>query len=124
MRNSRTMLLTTMGVALAGGMMTTLLASTPAQAQAQPTVMKLSTATINDTQHEWLVVGSSAKTRRAIEGNGEGWQANGRGITTPGDAQLSQAKRTPSHCHRVGNRRIAPEPGNPGRNIAATGSKK
>jgi TRAP-type C4-dicarboxylate transport system substrate-binding protein len=50
------MRLTTMGVALAGGMMAALLAPTPAAfAQAGKTfVMKLTTATINDTQHEWL----------------------------------------------------------------------
>jgi TRAP-type C4-dicarboxylate transport system substrate-binding protein len=43
-------------VALAGGMMAALLAPTPAAfAQAGKTfVMKLTTATINDTQHEWL----------------------------------------------------------------------
>lgn len=49
---TRIMLLTTMGVALAGGMMAVLLAQAPAYAQA-PVVMKLSTATINDTQHEF-----------------------------------------------------------------------
>ena len=49
----RKTLLAALGVALAGGMMTALLMSTPAQAQA-PIVMKMSTATINDTQHEWL----------------------------------------------------------------------
>jgi len=49
------MLLTTMGVALAGGLMTALLAAPAAYAQAGKTfVMKLTTATINDTQHEWL----------------------------------------------------------------------
>jgi TRAP-type C4-dicarboxylate transport system substrate-binding protein len=49
------MLLTTMGVALAGGMLAALLASAPAAlAQGKTFVMKLSTATINDTQHEWL----------------------------------------------------------------------
>jgi TRAP-type C4-dicarboxylate transport system substrate-binding protein len=47
------MLLATLRVALAGGMMSVLLAPTAAQAQAQPIVMKLSTATINDTQHEF-----------------------------------------------------------------------
>jgi TRAP-type C4-dicarboxylate transport system substrate-binding protein len=51
---TRNMLLATMGMALAGGVMTALLASAPAHAQAAPQVMKLSTATINDTQHEWL----------------------------------------------------------------------
>jgi len=53
MLKTRNMLLTTMGMALAGGMMTALLAPAPAQAQA-PVVMKLSTATLNDTQHEYL----------------------------------------------------------------------
>ena len=50
------MRLTTMGAALAGGMMAALLAPAPAAfAQAGKTyVMKLTTATINDTQHEWL----------------------------------------------------------------------
>jgi TRAP-type C4-dicarboxylate transport system substrate-binding protein len=44
-----------MGVALAGGMMAALTAVPAAHAQAGKTVvMKLSTATINDTQHEWL----------------------------------------------------------------------
>lgn len=47
------MLLTTMGVALAGGVMAALLAPAPAAfAQGKTYVMKLSTATINDTQHE------------------------------------------------------------------------
>ncbi len=46
----RNMLLATLGVALAGGMTTPPL--TPALAQT-PIVMKLSTATINDTQHEF-----------------------------------------------------------------------
>ena len=49
---TRNVLLATMGMALGG--MAALLAPAPAQAQAQPIVMKLSTATINDTQHEWL----------------------------------------------------------------------
>lgn len=53
MRKIRNLLLTTMGVGLAGGMLAALLAPAPAHAQA-PVVMKLSTATINDTQHEWL----------------------------------------------------------------------
>jgi TRAP-type C4-dicarboxylate transport system substrate-binding protein len=49
------MLLTTMGVALTGGVMAALLAPAPAAfAQGKTYVMKLSTATINDTQHEWL----------------------------------------------------------------------
>ncbi len=55
MRNTRNTRLATMSVALAAGMMTALLAQAPAAAQAvKVTVMKLSTATINDTQHEWL----------------------------------------------------------------------
>ena len=55
MRTRLDMLLTTMGVALAGGLMTALLAAPAAYAQAGKTfVMKLTTATINDTQHEWL----------------------------------------------------------------------
>jgi TRAP-type transport system periplasmic protein len=54
MRTRRNMLVTTM--ALAGGMIASLLAPAPAaQAQADRTfVMKLGVATINDTQHEWL----------------------------------------------------------------------
>jgi len=55
MRNIRNTQRTAMGVALAAGMMTALLAPAPAAAQADKVVvMKLSTATINDTQHEWL----------------------------------------------------------------------
>jgi len=55
MRNTRNTQRTAMGVALAAGMMTALLAPAPAAAQADKVVvMKLSTATINDTQHEWL----------------------------------------------------------------------
>ncbi len=56
MRTRPNKLLITMGVALAGGMMAALLAPAPAaHAQAGKTfVMKLTTATINDTQHEWL----------------------------------------------------------------------
>jgi len=55
MRTRRNMLLTTMGVALTGGVMAALLAPAPAAfAQGKTYVMKLSTATINDTQHEWL----------------------------------------------------------------------
>jgi TRAP-type C4-dicarboxylate transport system substrate-binding protein len=55
MRNTRNTRLATMSAALAAGMMTALLAQAPAAAQADKvTVMKLSTATINDTQHEWL----------------------------------------------------------------------
>ena len=54
MQKTRKMLLSAMGLALAGGMMTALLAPSQAHAQAQPFVMKLSTATINDTQHEYL----------------------------------------------------------------------
>jgi len=54
MRTRRNMLLTTLGVALMGGAMAALPAPA-AHAQAGKTfVMKLSTATINDTQHEWL----------------------------------------------------------------------
>lgn len=49
MSKIRNMLLATLGVAVAGAMMTPL---TPALAQT-PIVMKLSTATINDTQHEF-----------------------------------------------------------------------
>ena len=48
--NTRNMLLATLGVALAA-----LLAPAPAaHAQDKTFTMKLSTATINDTQHEWL----------------------------------------------------------------------
>jgi TRAP-type C4-dicarboxylate transport system substrate-binding protein len=55
MRSRPNKLLATMGIALAGGMMAALLAAPAAYAQAGKTfVMKLSTATINDTQHEWL----------------------------------------------------------------------
>ena len=55
MRNARNTQRTTISVALAAGMMTALLAPAPAAAQADKVmVMKLSTATINDTQHEWL----------------------------------------------------------------------
>ena len=55
MRTSRNTLLATMGIALAGGMLAVLLAPAPAAyAQGKTFVMKLSTATINDTQHEWL----------------------------------------------------------------------
>ena len=43
-----------MGAALAGGMMAALVAAPDAHAQGKTFVMKLSTATINDTQHEWL----------------------------------------------------------------------
>ena len=55
MRSTRDWLLTTKGLALAGGMIAVLLAPAPdAIAQDKTFVMKLSTATINDTQHEWL----------------------------------------------------------------------
>jgi TRAP-type C4-dicarboxylate transport system substrate-binding protein len=55
MRTNRNTLLATMGLALAGGMLAALLAPAPAAyAQAKPFVMKLSTATLNDTQHEYL----------------------------------------------------------------------
>jgi TRAP-type C4-dicarboxylate transport system substrate-binding protein len=54
MQTKRNLLLTTVGVAL-GGLMAALLAPTPpAHAQDKTFTMKLSTATINDTQHEWL----------------------------------------------------------------------
>jgi TRAP-type C4-dicarboxylate transport system substrate-binding protein len=54
MRTKRNLLLATMGVAL-GGMMAALLAPAPAAyAQDKVFTMKLTTATINDTQHEWL----------------------------------------------------------------------
>jgi TRAP-type C4-dicarboxylate transport system substrate-binding protein len=53
MHKSHNKLLATMGVAL-GALMAALLAQAPAHAQAAPHVMKLTTATINDTQHEWL----------------------------------------------------------------------
>jgi len=50
----RKTLLATLGIAL-GGAMAALVSAAPAQAQADKTfVMKLATATINDTQHEWL----------------------------------------------------------------------
>ena len=51
MRDPQTMH-SAVGLALAAGLMT-LLSQAPAAAQAQPIVMKLSTATINDTQHEF-----------------------------------------------------------------------
>jgi TRAP-type C4-dicarboxylate transport system substrate-binding protein len=56
MNNGRTGSLATLGATLAGGLVSTCLAWSPvAHAQAGKTyVMKLSTATINDTQHEWL----------------------------------------------------------------------
>ena len=57
MNNSRTGSLATLGATLACGLVSTCLAcwSPVAHAQAGKTyVMKLSTATINDTQHEWL----------------------------------------------------------------------
>lgn len=56
MRARLKMLVTTVGIALAGGLAATTLAPvSDAYAQAGKTyVMKLSTATINDTQHEWL----------------------------------------------------------------------
>jgi TRAP-type C4-dicarboxylate transport system substrate-binding protein len=52
MRSGKITLLSRMGAALAGGMVAALLAAAPAQAQ-KTFVMKLSLATINDTQHEW-----------------------------------------------------------------------
>ncbi len=55
MSDRRNVLCGISGVALAAGMAAMLLAPAPAQAQGGKTyVMKLSTATINDTQHEWL----------------------------------------------------------------------
>jgi TRAP-type C4-dicarboxylate transport system substrate-binding protein len=54
MRKFKNMLPTTLAAALAGGMLAVLLAPAPAGAQTAPIVMKLSTATLNDTQHEWL----------------------------------------------------------------------
>jgi TRAP-type transport system periplasmic protein len=56
MNNGRTGSLATLGATLACGLVSTCLAWSPvAHAQAGKTyVMKLSTATINDTQHEWL----------------------------------------------------------------------
>src|SRR6185436_16835646 len=54
MRKSHNMLLGTMGMAV-GGLLAALLAPGPAaHAQDKTFTMKLSTATINDTQHEWL----------------------------------------------------------------------
>ena len=51
---TRNMLVATMGIAL-GGLVAALLAPGPAAyAQDKTFTMKLSTATINDTQHEWL----------------------------------------------------------------------
>jgi TRAP-type C4-dicarboxylate transport system substrate-binding protein len=57
MLTRRTVLLGTMGATLAAAMAATLLASVPAahaQGGNKAFIMKLSTATINDTQHEWL----------------------------------------------------------------------
>ena len=56
MRAEQDTRLKTMGMVLAGGMMTALLAPAPAAlAQADKVfVMKMGVATINDTQHEWL----------------------------------------------------------------------
>ena len=53
MNIKRNVLLATVGVAL-GGMVAALLAPAPALAQDKTFTMKLTTATINDTQHEWL----------------------------------------------------------------------
>src|SRR5256885_2923163 len=54
MTTKRTMLRNTIGAIMAGGLLAAGLTG-PAQAQADKTfVMKLTTATINDTQHEWL----------------------------------------------------------------------
>lgn len=47
-------LLSTVRLAFAAGMMTALLGQMPASAQDKTFTMKLSTATVNDTQHEWL----------------------------------------------------------------------
>ena len=54
MRKTQNILLTIAAAALAGGMLGALLAPAPAAAQPAPFVMKLSTATLNDTQHEYL----------------------------------------------------------------------
>lgn len=55
MRKSANTLPTRLGMAFAATMVATLLGSVPAAyAQGKTYVMKLSTATINDTQHEWL----------------------------------------------------------------------
>jgi TRAP-type C4-dicarboxylate transport system substrate-binding protein len=55
MSKRRIAVVTTLGVALGCGMAATMVAAPPAYAQGGKTyVMKLSTATINDTQHEWL----------------------------------------------------------------------
>jgi TRAP-type transport system periplasmic protein len=55
MRSPRNLMPIAMGLAVAGGFLGALLAAPPAHAQADKTfVMKLSTATINDTQHEWF----------------------------------------------------------------------
>jgi len=52
MNRTRNTILTAAGVALA--LSAAVIGSSPAQAQGKTYVMKLSTATINDTQHEWL----------------------------------------------------------------------
>ena len=56
MRSPRNSMPIAMGLACAGGFLGAFLAAAPAAyAQADKTfVMKLSTATINDTQHEWF----------------------------------------------------------------------
>lgn len=55
MSNLHGAFLKTLGVTLACGVVSTILAMSPvAQAEEAKFVMKLSTATINDTQHEWL----------------------------------------------------------------------
>ena len=54
MRKSLNKPLSTVGFAVAAGLMATLLMQSPASAQDKIFTMKLSTATVNDTQHEWL----------------------------------------------------------------------
>jgi TRAP-type C4-dicarboxylate transport system substrate-binding protein len=55
MKQKRKSIFTAFGVAVACGMAATMIGAPAAHAQAGKTfVMKLSTATINDTQHEWL----------------------------------------------------------------------
>ena len=52
MRNTRNILLSAVAAVLAAGAIA--ITAAPAQAQDRTFVMKLSTATLNDTQHEWL----------------------------------------------------------------------
>jgi TRAP-type C4-dicarboxylate transport system substrate-binding protein len=55
MQTRRKTLLSTMGLAFAGGMIAALLAPAPAAlAQSKTFVMKIGLATINDTQHDWV----------------------------------------------------------------------